>query len=61
MTTRIHVVNFGPDPVEVNQSPVTGGLNPTKLYPNQYADFWVYDNHDVLVKEVKEPKQGSAR
>jgi len=26
------------------------------IWPNQYADFYVYNKHDILIKEVK-PEQ----
>jgi len=59
MTTRIHVVNFGPDVVEATTDP-NWGNPPVKIYPSQYQDFYVYDNHDILVKEVKpEPEKKS--
>jgi hypothetical protein len=58
MTTRIHIVNFGPDVVEVEIPSAVLQQNgqqnaATKIYQNQYADFHVYDNHDVLVREIK--------
>jgi hypothetical protein len=49
MTTRIHVVNFGPDKVEVNAP----GSVPTTLYPQQSTDQYVYDGHDITVVERK--------
>lgn len=62
MTTRIHIVNFGPDVVEVEIPSVTlqqnGQKNAAeKIYQHQYKDFYVYDQHDVLVREVKPLKE----
>ena len=56
MTTRIHIVNFGPDKVEVHIPQQINTLAET-IWPNQYKDFWVYDNHEVVVREVKEVKK----
>ena len=52
MTTRIHIVNFGPDVVEVD-TPTTA---PTKeIWPSQYADFYVYPGNEITITEkVKE-------
>jgi hypothetical protein len=57
MTTRIHVVNFGPDKVEV-QVP---GAVPTTLHPLQYTDQYVYDGHDVTIIERKPDAPGSEK
>jgi hypothetical protein len=58
MTTRILVVNYGPDVVEVQkvdpkvpadtQQPVA----PTALHPQQAADFYVHDFQEIHIKEV---------
>ena len=53
MTTKVHVVNFGPDVVEV--TPTQG--YPQRLYQHQYADFYVYDNQDITIKELKQENQ----
>jgi hypothetical protein len=57
MTTRIHIVNFGPDVVKVD-TPTTA---PTKeIWPGQYADFFVYPSNELTITEKKseqEPKQ----
>jgi hypothetical protein len=53
MTTRIHIVNFGPDKVEASVQSDTAKVPPVEIWPNQYNDFYVYDNHDILVEEVK--------
>jgi ligand-binding SRPBCC domain-containing protein len=49
MTTRIHIVNFGPDLVEVE----TPSATPVKIWPHDSANFYVYDKQTVTVKEVK--------
>jgi hypothetical protein len=51
MTTRIHIVNFGPDVVEVE----TPQAVVQQIFQNSYKDFYVYDQHDVIVREVKLP------
>lgn len=58
MTTRIHIVNFGPDYVEAQpKTPIgTATATPTKLGPQQSADFYVYDSQEVLVKEIPSAK-----
>jgi hypothetical protein len=54
MTTRVHIVNFGPDVVEADRPNST---LPMKIYPQGSADFYVYDEQTVVVREVKpEPK-----
>ncbi len=53
MTTKVHVVNFGPDVVEV--TPTQGYSQ--RLYHQQYADFYVYDNQDITIKELKQENQ----
>ena len=52
MTTRIHIVNFGPKAVEVEA--LTPIVFPKKLYAQESADFYVYDGQDVHVTEAKE-------
>lgn len=52
MTTRIHIVNFGPDVVEIETQTSVG----QKVYPQDSANFYVYDGQDVTVKEVKPPQ-----
>ncbi len=52
MTTRIHVVNFGPDVIEVS----TGALynHPAaKVYPQDSANLYVFDGQEVNVRELK--------
>jgi hypothetical protein len=46
-------VNFGPDKVEASVQSDTAKVTPVEIWPNQYNDFYVYDNHDILVEEVK--------
>ena len=53
MTTTVHVVNFGPQVVEVERP----GNTPQKIYQRLSADFQVYDGMDVTIKEVKQTKQ----
>jgi hypothetical protein len=56
MTTKVHVVNFGPDVVEAETTNVK-----QKLYPHQYADFYVYDGAEVTVREVKTQQTGETK
>jgi hypothetical protein len=51
MTTRIHIVNFGPDLV-VAETPTT---TPVKIWPHESQNFYVYDNEVVTVGELKQP------
>jgi hypothetical protein len=57
MTTRIHIVNFGPDVVEVSYE--SSNISPERIWPSQYKDFYVYDSHDIVVKELKPIKSGN--
>lgn len=50
MTTRIHVVNFGPDVVEVS---AMDKMLRQQLFTQQSADFYVYPGHEILVEELK--------
>jgi hypothetical protein len=45
MTTRIHIVNFGPEPIDVKSA-----NGKQRIYSQQSVDTYVYD--DVVVKEV---------
>jgi len=59
MTTTIHVINFGPDPVRVSK--VGHHPNGTAvqeehgdvLYPMQSSDFNVWGNQSIIVDEVE--------
>ena len=51
MTTKIHVVNFGPQTVEVEKSNDT---IPVVIYPQESQNFYVCDGQDVTIKEVKQ-------
>lgn len=59
MTTRIHVVNLGPDAVEVAKVNMTPyGLTvycdtPKSLYPGDSFNEYVHDSQSVLVTEKK--------
>ena len=52
MTTRIHIVNFGPQAIEVETTTST----PQKLYAQQSDNFYVYDGQDVKVTELPNDK-----
>jgi hypothetical protein len=61
MTTKVHVVNFGPDVVEVQ--PIVEKIGDTsqpatKLYPQSSCDFYVYDGNAIVVQEEKKEKLG---
>jgi hypothetical protein len=54
MTTRVRVINFGPDPVRVKRvNPASDSAESGELvYPGQIsADMSVYDTSNVLVVE----------
>lgn len=53
MTTRIHIVNFGPDVVEVNLGPLYNHP-PKQIYSQGSESFYVFDGQDVTVKEVRQ-------
>jgi hypothetical protein len=56
MTTRIHVVNFGPDAVKVMTiDPENGYCSgvPTDLYAQQSTDIYVHSGQDIRVSEKK--------
>jgi hypothetical protein len=50
MTTRVHIVNFGPEAVSVAPEPnkAVGSI----LYAQQSTDVYVYGEQTVTVKEV---------
>lgn len=50
MTTRIHIVNFGPDVVAV-ETPTTAPAK--EIWPNSYADFFVYPGNEITITEKK--------
>lgn len=53
MTTKVHIVNFGPDVVEVKTT-----LNGHKrLYPQESVDRYVYDGEQVTITETKTEKK----
>ena len=53
MTTRVMIINFGPDKIEV-----TAGQNsPVEIWPANTKEFYVYDGSDLHIKEIKEAKQ----
>jgi len=55
MTTRIHVVNFGSQTVEVEKinpttkAPVDGRKEPIHVHGS--ADFYVYDSQEIKITE----------
>jgi len=55
MTTRIHIVNFGPERVVAQTiNPKTSEPNPTapvELGAQQSTDLYVYDSQSVIVQE----------
>jgi hypothetical protein len=49
MTTRVHIVNFGPDKVEVRRGPYLLGT----VYAQQSSTEYVYKDGDITIVEVK--------
>ena len=61
MTTRIHIVNFGPDGVDVaTVNPETNEVinATTTIYTQQSTDVYVHSGQAVKVSEVK-PKENA--
>jgi hypothetical protein len=54
MTTRVHIVNFGPQAVSVRPEPnkAAGSI----LYAQQSTDVYVYDEQTVTIEEVPAPQ-----
>jgi hypothetical protein len=52
MTTKVHIVNYGPAVVKVHTQSIAEEL----IFPQQSNDYYVYDECDVIIKEVKEDK-----
>jgi hypothetical protein len=50
MTTRIHIVNYGPKPVNVTAN---DHIRAT-LYSQQSYDEYVFDGQDIVVKEISQ-------
>jgi hypothetical protein len=50
MTTQIHIVNFGPDPVIVKTTDKTVD---SKLYPKESLNVTIWPGKDVVVSETK--------
>jgi len=60
MTTRVHIVNFGPQAVSVKPEPnkAAGSI----LYAQQSTDVYVYGEQTITVEEVaSEPLQTEPR
>jgi hypothetical protein len=57
MTTRVHIVNFGPDVVDITLSdPETKAVNPSgvpSLGSQQSVDLYVHSTQQVTVTERK--------
>jgi len=54
MTTRVHVVNLGPDKIIVQKiNPQTSQLIPTpvEIYPGDSVNEYVYDSQSLIVRE----------
>lgn len=58
MTTRVHIVNFGPRPISVRPEPnkAVGSL----LYAQQSTDVYVYGEQTVTLEEVLDGEQKPA-
>jgi len=58
MTTRVHIVNFGPQAVSVRPAPTkaVGSI----LYAQQSTDVYVYGEQTVTVEEVSDGEQKPA-
>lgn len=56
MTTRFHIVNFGPDPIVIH--PEDKSHPGQVIHPQSYADFYVYKGRVYQVSEhhIEEPK-----
>jgi hypothetical protein len=48
MTTRVHIVNLGPDAVEV-----TVGSSAKTLYHGDSTSDYVYEGHEIEISEQK--------
>ena len=53
MTTRVHVVNFGPLPVEVETNPTQKRV----LFSQESDNFWVYQGQELRVREQEPNKE----
>ena len=54
MTTSVHVVNLGPQPIEVKFVDITKKV----LYPRESENFYVFDTQSLTIVEqlVKPPE-----
>lgn len=50
MTTRFHIVNFGPGPIVIH--PEDRSHPGQVIHPQSYADFYVYKGRVYQVSEV---------
>lgn len=57
MTTRVTIMNHGPDIVTVDLvRPVESPQAPTEMvHVGKFKDFYVYQQHDIKITEVKYP------
>jgi len=60
MTTRVHIVNFGPDVVKVVKVEPLIGETPhltdaATLYPQQSCDEYVHAGQELKIVEVRKP------
>lgn len=55
MTTKVKIINFGPDPVELQfVSPSGATSNIGTVYPQQVSsDVYLYSTQDLKIVEVK--------
>jgi len=56
MTTRVHIVNLGPDRVEIKRinpqtSEILSTSVPLEIYPGDSVNEYVYDSLSLIVNE----------
>lgn len=52
MTTRIHIVNLGPEPIEITKGN-SQCASVTTLYPQESTNDYVYDGQEIEIREQK--------
>jgi hypothetical protein len=57
MTTKVHIVNFGPQAVIVTRTSLQTGedlkFQEPPIYPQQSVDVYVHDSQNIVISEKK--------
>jgi hypothetical protein len=57
MTTSVHIINFGPEAVEVRRSNKETSSRAYLLAPTESVDMYVYNEQDIIISEQIDEKE----